>query len=527
MTQSPRHKFARTVLTIALVCAAFLPAGAAHADTPPNETSAVAVPAGQIDAAINKLDELANKTMQESGIPGMAIAVVKGGKAVYAKGFGVRKVGDPAPVDANTVFQLASVSKSLGATVIAAQVGKGIVAWDTQVIKQLPWFALADPWVTEHVTLGDLYAHRSGLPDHAGDDLEIFGYSQRQTLERLRHLPLKPFRASYAYTNFGMTAAALAAAAAAGKSWDDLSQESLYGPLGMTSTSSRFADFVQHTNHASTHVKTTNGFKPLFTRQPDAQTPAGGVSSSVNDMAKWMIMVLQNGNYDGRQIISSKALLPALVPQMPMGLPASDSARASFYGYGFVVNTQPTGRVTLAHSGAFEAGAATTYLLIPSLDLGIAILSNAIPIGAVEALGMEFSDLAQYGRITRDWRGLYTEALAGLMAPAGALAGQKAPAYVQPALKLDAYAGTYFNDYYGQIQLAIRDGKLNLIIGPAKTSYVLNHWDGNRYVFAITPPTAPEGSRSTVDFSVDEAGLVQGMEVEFLNTSGIGRFVRR
>lgn len=527
MTFLLRHILRRTATALALMCAAMPPAGAADAGTPVAEASGVAVPAGQVDAAIAKLDELAKKTMQDNGIPGMAIAVVKGGATVYAKGFGVRKAGDPALVDADTVFQLASVSKPLGATVIAAQVGKGVIAWDTPVIKQLPWFALSDPWVTEHVTIGDLYAHRSGLPEHAGDDLEIFGYSRRQILERLRHVPLQPFRASYAYTNFGITAAAIAVAAGTGKDWEDLSQEAIYGPLGMASTSSRYADFIQHTNHASGHVKTANGFKPLFTRQPDPQTPAGGASSSVNDMAKWISMVLHNGSYGGKQIIPAKALLPALVPQMPMGLPASASARAGFYGYGFVVNTQASGRVTLSHSGAFEAGATTTLLMIPSLDVGIIVLSNTVPIGAVEALSMEFADLAQYGRITRDWRSMFSELMAGIMQPFGTLAGQKAPAYAQPALKIEAYAGTYANEYYGPVHVTNRDGKLSLTIGPAKTSYTLNHWDGNRYVFAINPPNAPEGSRSVVDFSVDEDGLVQGMQVEFLDTSGMGRFVRR
>lgn len=522
-----RHILNHGATALALVCAAMPPANAADANTPPAEASGVAVPAGQIDAAIARLDELAKKTMQDSGIPGMAVAVVKNGATVYAKGFGIRKAGDPALVDADTVFQLASISKPLGATVIAAEVGKGVIAWDTPVTKQLPWFALSDPWVAEHVTIGDLYAHRSGLPEHAGDDLEIFGYSRRQILERLRLVPLQPFRASYAYTNFGLTAGALAAAAATGKDWEDLSQEAIYGPLGMASTSSRFADFIQHTNHASGHVKTANGFKPLYTRQPDPQTPAGGASSSVNDMAKWMAMVLHNGSYGGKQIIPAKALLPAIAPQMRMALPASASARAGFYGYGFVVNTQPSGRVVLSHSGAFEAGAATTFLMIPSLDVGIVVLSNAIPMGAVEALSAEFADLAQYGRITRDWRSMYSEAMAGIMAPFGTLAGEKAPVYSQPALKLEAYAGTYFNEYYGPVHVAIRDGKLRLTIGPAKTSYALSHWDGNRYVFAIGPPNAPEGSRSTVDFSVDDAGLVQGMQVEFLNTSGMGRFVRR
>ncbi len=170
-------------------------------------------------------------------------------------------------------------------------------AWDTPVVSKLPWFALSDPYVTGHVTIADLYSHRSGLPDHAGDKLEDLGYDRRQALERLKYLPLAPFRISYAYTNFGVTAAAEAVAAAAGKPWEDLSDEVLYRPLEMTSTSSRFADFTARPNHAVNHIKVADKWEPRFQRDPDAQSAAGGVSSSVNDMAHWLIMLLGNGSY--------------------------------------------------------------------------------------------------------------------------------------------------------------------------------------------------------------------------------------
>ena len=196
--------------------------GSAKADDKsPPEVSAVPVPPGQIDNAIGELDALAAKMMSRSGIPGMAVAVVRGGKVVYAKGFGVRKLGEPAAIDADTVFQIASLSKPLTGTIVAHQVGAGSVAWDTPIVKHLPWFRLKDPWVTTHVTIGDCSAIARALPDHAGDALEDLGFDRRQVLERLRLLPLAPFRISYAYTNFGFTAAAEAVAAAAGKDWAD------------------------------------------------------------------------------------------------------------------------------------------------------------------------------------------------------------------------------------------------------------------------------------------------------------------
>ncbi|HEX7825280.1 MAG TPA: serine hydrolase domain-containing protein, partial [Mycobacterium sp.] len=190
-------------------------------DVPPPLVPAMPLPDNAVDNAVAKLDGLATDLMTKTGIPGMAVAVVHGGKTVYAKGFGVKDVrnGDAADnkIDPDTVFQLASLSKPLGATVVAHQVGVNAIGWDTPIVDKLPWFALSDPAVTRMVTVGDMYSHRSGLPDHAGDLLEDLGYDRRYVLEHLRQLPLGEFRTSYEYTNFGLTAGAEAVAVGAGK----------------------------------------------------------------------------------------------------------------------------------------------------------------------------------------------------------------------------------------------------------------------------------------------------------------------
>ena len=165
-------------------------------------------PHSQIDKAIAELDKLVNDLMKHTAVPGMAVAVVRGNEKVYAKGFGTRQVGTQSAVDADTVFQLASVSKSLGGTLVAQQVGLGRVRWDTRLRSVLPWFALSNALASDEVTIADMYSHRSGLPEHAGDRLEDMGYDRWQVLERLRYQPLDPFRDKYRYTNFGMTAGA-------------------------------------------------------------------------------------------------------------------------------------------------------------------------------------------------------------------------------------------------------------------------------------------------------------------------------
>ena len=482
----------------------------------PAEAYAVPIPAGQIDAAVAKLDELAADLMRRSNIPGMAVAVVKDGRTVYAKGFGVRRVGSPERVDADTVFQLASMSKPIGATVVAGLVGKETVSWDTPVVTKLPRFALSDDWTTQHVTIGDFYAHRSGLGPHVGDHLEDLGYDRQQVLQRLRYVSLQPFRTTYTYTNFGLTAGAEAAATAAGLDWATLSERTLYQPLGMTSTSSRFADFMQRGNRASGHVKRDGSYQALYQRQPDAQSPAGGVSSSVNDVAHWMSMVLQNGSYEGRPVVKAEALLPAISAQIVSSPSTSASARAGFYGYGFNVGTSPSGRVKLSHSGAFLLGAGTAFSMIPSAGVAIVTLTNAAPVGAAEALNAAFDDLVEFGQVSRDWYVAYGARMAQLYDLDGSLVGQQPPAQPVAPLGSNAYTGTYDNSYYGRAVVEASGSGLVLKMGPVGArTFTLRHWNGNTFVFDLSGENAEPGSLSRIDFKPGVSGLSESLQIEY------------
>jgi CubicO group peptidase (beta-lactamase class C family) len=499
----------------------------ALSDAPPSEVSGLEIPAGRIDDAIAKVDGLVGDLMKSTGIPGMAVAIVRGGKTVYAKGFGVRDAskgdGGDNRVDADTVFQLASVSKSVGATVVAHEVSDNVVTWDTPVVSRLPWFALSDPYVTSHVTIADLYSHRSGLPDHAGDKLEDLRYDRRQSLERMKYLPLAPFRISYAYTNFGVTAAAEAVAAAAGKPWADVSDDALYRPLGMVSTSSRFADFVARPNHAVNHVKAGDKWEPRFQRDPDPQSPAGGVSSSVNDMARWLIMLLGNGTYNGRRVASPEALLPATTAQVVSVPATTPKARSGFYGYGFNVSVTSSGRTEYSHSGAFSLGAATNFVVMPSEDVGIIVLTNAAPIGVPETLTAEFMDLVQYGQIRENWANLYKQAIGWMNNPEGSLVGKRPPANPAPARPLSDYAGIYANDYWGPATVTERAGALQLVMGPKEQTFTLAHWDGDTFTFPITDENAPPGTISKAVFSGFPGAT---LNLEYFDSDKLGTFTR-
>ncbi|HZD52684.1 MAG TPA: serine hydrolase domain-containing protein, partial [Woeseiaceae bacterium] len=272
-------------------------------------------------AALEKIEAYVDEHMQQDMVPGLSLAVVFEDEVVYLKGFGVREAGKPEPVDADTVFQLASCSKPISSSVVAAIVDGGeTVTWDTRIADIDPSFRLFDAYPSQQVTVRDLFAHRSGLPGDAGNHLEALGYDRDTILHRLRLVPpSSSFRAGYSYSNFGITAGAVAAARTTGKAWEDIAEELVYAPLGMTSTSSRYADFLKHDNRAALHVRYHGKWQALSKRMPDAQAPAGGVSSNARDLAQWMRLELGNGRYAGEQLIPEAAIVETHLPVIRSG----------------------------------------------------------------------------------------------------------------------------------------------------------------------------------------------------------------
>jgi CubicO group peptidase (beta-lactamase class C family) len=488
-------------------------------DVLPPLVPGVPLPENAVENAVAKLDGIADDLMKKTGIPGMAVAVVHGGKTIYAKGFGVRDIKAGEKVDPDTVFQLASLSKSISSTVVAHQVGVNAIGWDTPIVSKLPSFALSDPAVTQMVNVGDMFSHRSGLPDHAGDMLEDLGYSREYVLQRLRELPLDPFRISYAYTNFGLTAGAEAVAASAGKSWEDLADETLLKPLGMSTASYRFSDFEARSNRAVGHIHVDGKYEPLYTRDPQPEAPAGGASASVNDMTHWLAMVLANGSYDGKQVVDPKALLPALTPQIVSSRGTEPAMRSGFYGYGFNVSSTSAGRMEISHSGAFELGAGTNFVILPSADVAIIALTNGTASGVPEALNAQFADLVQFGEVREAWFDLYQQLLAPGEQPVGSLVGQQPPAGPKPAAPLSSYVGVYKNGYWGPAVVSEKDGKLQLTLAQ-KLNVPLSHWDGNEFTYEWVSENSPPGSIGKATFDGNRLTL------EYYDEMGKGTFTR-
>jgi CubicO group peptidase (beta-lactamase class C family) len=521
--------FVRAVTVVLVTAVVLSTAGGARAQTqvpsPPSEISAVVVPPGQIDRAVRAVGGIARGLLRTTGVPGMAIAIVHDDRVVFLQGFGVRRAGAPKLVDADTVFDLASLSKPVGAAVIAGAVGRGCVQWTDPVATYLPGFALSDPDVGNTVTIADMYAHRSGLADHAGDLLEDLGYDRGTILRRLALEPLNPFRITYNYTNFGLTAGAVAAASACGKPWEQLSHDILYAPLGMTATSSRFRDYIRAPNHADLHVRQGGAWRARFVRDADAQSPAGGVSSSAADMARFLRMELANGRFAGRPLIDERALLQTRNPNLATSRLASPISRAGFYGLGINVGYDAAGRLRLSHSGAFSLGASTTIVMLPSERLGIVVLTNAAPIGLPETLAAEFMDLAEFGSVRYDWYGAYSEGFKHLDDNRSRLAGKHPPASPIPARANDAYAGTYANAYYGPATVRSANGKLGFMLGPRHMTFTLAHWSGD--AFSYFPRGENALGISAVTFSIGARDTrARTMTIENLDAEKLGTFVR-
>ncbi|MFF4381736.1 serine hydrolase [Kitasatospora sp. NPDC001547] len=497
----------------------------------------------QVATAVDRIDAYVQDAMRKTGVPGLALAVVHKDKVVHAKGYGVRELGKPDTVTPDTVFQLASVSKPIASTVVAAAVGQKAATWDDPVSAHDPGFTLADPWTGGHVTIADLFSHRSGLPDHAADLLQDLGYPRDYILQHLRDQPLAPFRAHYAYTNYGLTEAAVAVAKAKGTAWEDLCADALYKPLGMTATSSLRSAYDHAANKAVPHVRTgddnssssssgssggsgSGGWQVSTTENADAQSPAGGVSSTVQDLARWMRLQLAGGSFEGRQVLDTAALSQTWLPHSLSNPPAAPAGNPGQYGLGWNVGRDTRGRLRLNHSGGFLLGAATVVTLLPAEQLGIVVLTNGQPTGLPEAVAEEFYDLAQEGHETVDWLGFL-----GKVIPAALVAGTSPTDYTKPpagapGAKPDAaYVGTYTNGYYGPLTVTTGNGgALVMSLGPDNLQFPLQHYAGDVFSFRTRGENAV--GLSGVTFTAGDDGKAAKVVVEQFDHDGLGTFTR-
>jgi CubicO group peptidase (beta-lactamase class C family) len=428
----------------------------------------------------------------------MAVAVVKDGQVVLAKGYGVRKLGEKAAVDARTLFGIASNTKVFTATALGLLVEEGKIEWDAPVTRYLPWFQMWDPYVTREMTVRDLLVHRSGLGLGAGDLLlwPETTYTRREIVSRLRFVrPAASFRGAYAYDNMLYIAAGEVIEAVSGKTWEDFVSERILKRAGMASSRPRHSASISGRNVAIPHAALEKGPTPVGIDENDHMNPAGGILSCADDMARWMLIHLGEGALPsgGGRLFSegTERQLSALVTPIPIGDPSPELAaqRMNFSGYalGLRVNDY-RGRKLVSHTGGLS-GYVSKVVMVPELELGVAVLTNQESDEAYNSVIYAVLDQAM-GAPATDWPAAYLKVRErGKARTADQLkaAAAKRDAAAKPSLPLPDYAGSYEDAWYGPIVITAEGAgaEAKLVMSFAKTpgmSGDMEHWSRETFV---------------------------------------------
>lgn len=415
-------------------------------------------------------DQLVAGVMADHEVPGLAIAVVKDGQVVLAKGYGVRELGRPDRVDEHTRFGIASNTKAFTATALALLVEDGLVEWEQPVINYLPWFRLSDAWVTSQITVRDLLVHRSGLGLGAGDLLwwPQSTYTRREVAERLRFLPLvTSFRSAYAYDNVLYTVAGELIHEVTGKTWEEFVTERIIRPLGMNETIIRHPGIGASDNISSTHARVEGKVRPIAPFVSDNTNPAGGITTSAHDITRWMMVQLDSGRVDANRRLfkpgTTRELWQIVTPLVPRRYSDGRAPLSSnFAGYALGFNVLDYRRhLLVTHTGGLP-GFISRVALMPELKLGVAVFTNH------ESPAMEpivYSVLDHYLGEKHDWRTVFGELAArndAAIAAADSTAAATRDSTSRPARPLAEYAGTYRDAWYGDIEITHQAGKLGI-----------------------------------------------------------------
>jgi CubicO group peptidase (beta-lactamase class C family) len=458
MSRSRRIRLAAALAAFVLLSFSLTPVSApaaAPAKTP-------GVPPG-IDATVAKI-------MKSFEVPGLALAIVKDGQVVLAKGYGVKKLGDPAPVDARTLFGIASNTKVFTATALGLLVEEGKIAWDGRVVDYLPWFMMYDPFVTRELTVKDLLVHRSGLGLGAGDLLwwPESTYNRREVAQRIRHIkPATSFRNAYAYDNVLYLVAGEVIQAVSGQAWEDFMAERILKKVGMTGSNVRHSAAGGGGNAATPHAKVEGAVRPIAPFTSDNTNPAGGINSSAEDMAKWMLVRLNRGKLaDGTALYSERTARQIETPVtiIPNGPPPPELAalKSNFSAYALGVGVRDyRGWRVMTHTGGLP-GYVSQVTLLPDRNLGVAILTNAESTEAFSALSQTIID-SDLGAPATDWAAAYIKVATRIEAAAAEDVGKSMAARdasSKPSLPLAKYAGTYTDAWYGDVTVAEEGGHL-------------------------------------------------------------------
>jgi CubicO group peptidase (beta-lactamase class C family) len=435
------------------------------------------------------LDAYVTRAMKTFDVPGIAVAIVKEGKMVFAKGYGVRKLGDPTPVDENTLFGIGSNTKAFTAAALATLVDQGKLSWDDPVYQRLPGFQMYDPYVSHEMTIRDLLTHRSGMGLGEGDLLfwPHTTFTRQEIIYKLRFMkPASSFRSHYAYDNLLYMTAGQIIPAVTGTTWDDYVREKILTPLGMKTTNISTTAFKPDDNYAFPHSKVDGKLQVIPFQELDNAAPAGSINSSVAEMCKWFLLQLNHGKFsdrDGRlfsearsrEMWSAQTILP--IDESEAGPLSALRGHFSAYGLGWFL-TDYKGRKLVGHGGGV-AGFVTRVQLIPEENLGIVVLTNAEQGSAMESILFHIVD-HYLGGATSDWTAVFKAhdeqdekdaAEITKKAASGRAADSK------PSLPAEKYAGVYTDPWYGPATIKLQNAQLIFTLDHTPAAIAdLQHW---------------------------------------------------
>ena len=481
----------------------------------------------------SEIDQLVERTLKAFDVPGIAVAVVKDGKIIHAKGYGVRSLKTGLKVDENTLFGIASNSKAFTAAALGILVDEGKLKWDDQVIDYIPEFRLYDPYVTNAFTIRDLLTHRSGLGLGAGD-LMIFPDSSNFTvndiIHNLRYLKqVSGFRTKFDYDNLLYIVAGEVVARVSGISWQEFIETRIMKPLAMNQSASTFSRLKNKSNVIDAHAP-VNGTVQVIKRDfsPTADA-AGGIYSNLTDMSKWIIMQMNDGKYGDKlekSIFSEKSHDQMWISQTI--LPVNERMRGytakiynthfNSYGLGWFLS-DIKGYKQVQHSGGL-AGIVTLVTLIPELKLGIIVLTNQQSGAAFTAITNNIKD-GYIGVKGIDWVKTLSDASANSQKEADKItadvnqmveASQKS---AQP-VKSDLFTGTYIDKWFGDVTIkeqntkmwftSVRSPRLKGELLPYKGNTFIVKWNDRSF-----------DADAYVKFTTDNDGKATGMKMESIS----------
>lgn len=474
------------------------------------------------------IDDLVERSMKAFDVPGIAVGIVKDGRVIHAKGYGVRSLNSKQKTDEHTLFGIASNSKAFTATALGLLVDQGKINWNDKVRDYIPEFKLYDPYVTEEFTIRDLLTHRSGLGLGAGD-LMIFpdstDFTLKDIIHNLRYLkPVSSFRSQYDYDNNLYIIAGEVVARVSGKSWNDFVQENIITPVGMSKTATSYGSLKDKSNIIDGHAPVNGKVQVIGRNIFRLAAAAGGINSNITDLCKWVQLWLNKGKYGegaSKSLFSDEVYRAITSPQtiIPIGGPGPYNTHFAAYGLGFFLSDEK-GYKKITHTGGLE-GMVTQITMFPELNLGIIVLTNQQEGGAFTSITNQIKD-SYFGIKGTDrvaeYSGNRQKQLASARQLTDSIWNEIKTVQQSGNAKADVnmYTGTYKDPWFGDIIVSIKDGKLWF---NSKRSFKLTgemfYYKGNTFV--IKWEDRAMDADAFASFVLDEDGKAVGLTMKAIS----------